>query len=195
MQSLRSRLIVASLLWTGGLLMCMHMFSLLLVHIVPMPRGFHSVLTLLGAFMSMVAGFLLASRSLTPFRRLKERLTAVRLGQDKRVDGAYPSEVQPLIDEMNALLENREKAVQRAFATAGDLAHGLKTPLALLAQEADCAAKAGSVEFADSISQQVDRMSRQINYHLARARAAASGTAGPPLRASWRRAPMLWRGH
>src|SRR5688572_2851799 len=178
MQSLRSRLIIASLLWTGGLLMCMHMFSLLLVHVVPIPRGFHSAMALLGALLAMAAGFLVASRSLMPLRRLREKLTAVQVGQDKRIEGAYPSEVQPLIDDLNALLENREKAVQRAFATAGDLAHGLKTPLAVLAQEADSAARAGSVEFAGSISQQVERMSRQINYHLARARAAASGTAG-----------------
>ena len=178
MRSLRSRLILASLLWTGGLLMCMHMFSLLLKHSVPTPRGIHSVFALVGAVMAMAGGFMVASRSLTPFRRLREKLTAVRLGQDKRVEGAYPTEVQPLVDELNALLENREKAVQRAFATAGDLAHGLKTPLALLAQEADCAAKSGSLEFAGNISQHVERMSRQVNYHLARARAAASGTAG-----------------
>jgi len=97
MQSLRSRLIIASLLWTGGLLMCMHMFSLLLVHIVPIPRGFHSVMALLGALLAMAAGFLMANRSLTPLRRLREKLTAVQVGQDKRIEGAYPSEVQPLI--------------------------------------------------------------------------------------------------
>jgi signal transduction histidine kinase len=178
MRSLRSRLILASLLWTSGLLFCMHMFSLLLIHVVPAPRGVHSIAAILVALVLMAAGFLAASRSFIPFRRLRERLTAVRMGYDHRVHGEYPSEVQPLIDELNALLENREKAVKRAFATAGDLAHGLKTPLALLAQEADRAAAAGSREFADSITQQVERMSRQINYHLARARAAASGTAG-----------------
>jgi signal transduction histidine kinase len=178
MRSLRSRLILASLLWTGGLLMCMHITSLLLVHFVPAPRGGHSIGAFVVAAIFMAAGLLAASRSLTPFHRLRERLTAVRMGEDQRVDGAYPSEVQPLIDELNALLENREKAVKRAFATAGDLAHGLKTPLALLAQEADRAAAAGSREFAGSITQQVERMSRQINYHLARARAAASGSAG-----------------
>ncbi len=76
------------------------------------------------------------------------------------------------------LLEDREKAVKRAVTTAGDLAHGLKTPLALLAQQADRAAESGNPELAESIVQQVERMSRQVNYHLARARAAASGTAG-----------------
>ncbi len=126
----------------------------------------------------MAAGLVGVRQGLTPFRRLRKRLTAVRAGEDRRVEGAYPSEVQPLIDELNALLEDREKTVKRAQATAGDLAHGLKTPLALLAQAADRAAAEGKPELAESITQQVDRMSRQINYHLARARAAASGAAG-----------------
>ena len=88
----------------------------------------------------MAAGLFGLRQGLTPFRRLRERLMAVRTGDDRRVEGVYPSEVQPLIDELNALLEERQKAVKRAIATAGDLAHGLKTPLALLAQEADRAA-------------------------------------------------------
>lgn len=178
MRSLRSRLILASLLWTAGLLMLMHMLSLMFVHAIPALRGFHSLAAVAVALALMAAGLLAASRILMQFRRLRERLIAVRLGQDQRMQGSYPAEVQPLIDDLNALLENRERAVKRAFATAGDLAHGLKTPLALLSQEADRAAASGSPELADSIAHQVDRMSRQINYHLARARAAASGAAG-----------------
>ena len=80
----------------------------------------------------MAAGVLGARLGLTPFGRLRERLMAVRRGEYRRVEGVYPNEVQPLIDDLNALLEDREKAVKRALATAGDLAHGLKTPLALL---------------------------------------------------------------
>jgi signal transduction histidine kinase len=169
MRSLRSALILASLLWTCGLLMLMHMLSLFFVHFFPMPRGIHSIAFIGVAGGLMAAGFLAARRSLTPFRRLRETLATVRAGQHRRVDGKYPSEVQPLIDDLNALLEDREKAVKRAFATAGDLAHGLKTPLALMAQEA------GDTP---GIAQHVEQMSRQINYHLARARAAASGAAG-----------------
>jgi signal transduction histidine kinase len=115
----------------------------------------------------MAAGVWWARHGLTPFRLLRERLMAIRAGQERRIEGWYPAEVQPLIDNLNALLEDRERAVKRALATAGDLAHCLKTPLALLAQEAD-----------ENIAQQVDRMSRQVNYHLARARAAASGASG-----------------
>jgi signal transduction histidine kinase len=79
---------------------------------------------------------------------------------------------------LNALLKERENAVQRALATAGDLAHGLKTPLAVLRHDAGRAQLAGHVELAEAIDRQVERMSRQVEYHLTRARAAASGAKG-----------------
>jgi signal transduction histidine kinase len=178
LRSLRSRLILASLLWTAGLLALMHMLSLLVMHVLPGIRTSHSTGPVLTGIVLLGAGVIGVRQGLTPFWRLRTRLTAVRTGEDRRVEGAYPSEVQPLIDDLNALLEDREKAVKRALATAGDLAHGLKTPLALLGQVADRAVAEGKPELAESISQQVERMSRQINYHLARARAAASGAAG-----------------
>ena len=176
LRSLHSRLIIASLLWTAGLLAMMHFLFLAVIHV--MPRTTHPMsLTLVGVAL-MAAGVLGLRQGLKPFRKLRERLLAVRAGDARRVEGVYPSEVQPLIDDLNALLEDREKAVKRAIATAGDLAHGLKTPLALLAQDADRAAAAGHSELAENIGQLVDRMSRQVTYHLARARAAASGVSG-----------------
>ena len=177
-RSLRSQLILASLLWTAGLLMLMHMASLLLIHAFPRLLRVHSAGAVLVGLLFMAAGVLAVRRGLTPFRLLRDKLVAIRMGQERRVDGPYPSEVQPLIDDLNDLLEDREKAVKRAIATAGDLAHGLKTPLALLAQEADRVEAAGNLESAGGIAQQVERMSRQMNYHLARARAAASGAGG-----------------
>jgi signal transduction histidine kinase len=178
LRSLRATLILASLLWTAGLLALMHMFSLMVMHVFPAVLKSQKIGVILAGLVLMAAGLLGLRQGLTPFQRLRERLMAVRMGEDRRVEGAYPSEVQPLIDDLNALLEDREKAVKRAIATAGDLAHGLKTPLALLAQEADRAGAAGNPALAESIVQQVERMSRQVNYHLARARAAASGAAG-----------------
>ena len=168
LRSLRSRLILASLLWTTGLLMLMHMASLVMMHVFPSVRKVNALGPIVAGVVFMVAGIVGALRGLSPFRLLREKLSAIRMGQDRRVEGEYPSEIQPLVDELNALLEDREKAVKRAFATAGDLAHSLKTPLALLAQETDRTA----------IAQQVERMSRQVDYHLARARAAASGASG-----------------
>jgi signal transduction histidine kinase len=126
----------------------------------------------------MLIGLMQVRSGLSSVNQLRARLGAVRDGREARVDGSYPSEVQPLVDDLNTLLEHREKAVARAVAKAGDLAHGLKTPLAILAQEADRARAAGHTDLASSIGQQVERMRRQTDYHLAQARAAASGAAG-----------------
>jgi signal transduction histidine kinase len=166
------------LLWTAGLLALMHMFSLFVIHVIPGMRTTQAMWPVLAGLGLMAAGLFGLRQGLTPFRRLRERLTAVRMGDDRRVEGVYPSEVQPLIDELNALLEERQKAVKRAMATAGDLAHGLKTPLALLAQEAERACSQGNRELAENIGQQVERMSRQVNYHLARARAVSGVASG-----------------
>jgi len=75
------------------------------------------------------------------------------------------------------LLEHRERIVRRALAKAGDLAHGLKTPLAVLAQEAEQLEAAGQHEIASTINLQVDRMRRQVDYHLTQARATTPGNA------------------
>jgi signal transduction histidine kinase len=108
-------------------------------------------------------------------KRLRGQLSEVRDGRAERLGSGYPSEVQPLADDLDALLAHREEVVRRALTKAGDLAHGLKTPLAILSQEAERAARAGQGELATSVGNQVERMRRQIDYHLAHARAAASG--------------------
>jgi signal transduction histidine kinase len=81
----------------------------------------------------------------------------------------------PLIDDLNNLHDDRDQRVSRALSKAGDLAHGLKTPLAVLNQHAERAIHEGHVELALAITQQVERMRRQVDYHLAQARASASG--------------------
>jgi signal transduction histidine kinase len=155
-----------------------------LIHRYPHLVGFvHNSALIVFATVCLVGGLSLIRHGLSPFTELRERLAAVRDGRDRRVDGRYPSEVQPLVDDLNALLEHREQTVQRAIAKAGDLAHALKTPLAVLAHEAEAADAAGHGELAAIMSLQVERMRRQMDYHLAHARAAASG-ATPGARCS-----------
>ena len=178
LRSLRSRVILASVLWTCGLLMLMHMASLVLMHLSPAVMRIPAAVVVPVAVVLLVAGLAAARASLSAFRPLRERLAAVERGEAARVEGEYPTEVQPLIDDLNALLAAREKAVARALTTAADLAHGLKTPLALLTGEAERVALAGDSALAASIGQQVERMSRQVDYHLARARATAFGASG-----------------
>lgn len=171
--SLRTRILVGSLMWTLGLLGASHLlFVMLALHQsrrVELVVG--DVWVWLFAALLMATGALFLHTGVKPLQQLKARMAAVRDGRALRVDGHYPAEVQPLVDDLNALLAHREQLVARALAKAGDLAHGLKQPLAVIAQEADRAAP----ELAAAIHQQVDRMQRQIDYHLARARAAASG--------------------
>jgi signal transduction histidine kinase len=182
LRSLRWRILLGAFLWTVGLLPVGHILFLVLTghgH-EPFVGVFHiglSSILLTLALVCLAAGFSQVRGGLQPFGQLRSRLSAVRDGHERRIEGTYPAEVQPLVNDLNSLLEHREKAVQRALAKAGDLAHGLKTPLSVLAQEADQAEAEGHREAAATIHQQVDRMRRQIDYHLARARAAhSSGT-------------------
>jgi signal transduction histidine kinase len=178
-RSLRSRLVVASLLGTAGLLLLMHLLSLTLIHTLPSIRGHDAaVVGTISGLILMVLGLLVVRASLQPLRELGGREQAIGRGETTRVDGAYPSEVQPLVDNVNAMLDERTRAVTRAHAVAGDLAHGLKTPLALLLREAELLRAAGQPEAADAIDAQVRRMTNQIDRHLARARVAAARPAG-----------------
>jgi signal transduction histidine kinase len=181
LRSLKTRFILASFLWTAGLLAIAHMVSLAILrrgHVLVLPS--HMIVLAL-AIPCVIAGFVGVRRGLSPFDELRQRLSSVREGREKRLTGTYPTEVQPLVNDLNELLQNRDQLVQRAVATAGDLAHGLKTPLAVIAQEAERAEAAGHHELASTIGQQVERMQRQVDYHLAHARAAA-GRARPGAR-------------
>ncbi|MEO6221874.1 MAG: sensor histidine kinase [Vicinamibacterales bacterium] len=181
--SLRARVWLGAVLWTLGLLA---LAGMLLVQVMvrhpESPRVVHHVLLQVRpitalALILLVVGLLQISRGVSPVTQLRHRLSAIHRGHARRMDGDFPSEVQPLVDDLNALLVERDRVVERAQAKAGDLAHTLKTPLAILLQEADVADRAGQSAIAAAIRQQVDRMQRQMDYHLAHARAAASGAA------------------
>ena len=175
-RSLGSRLVVGSALWTVGLLVLAILVATIVVNHAPHAAGrVHWTIIGFTAAILMVAGLAQLRRSLSPFEELRRRLQAVRRGDASRVDGAYPLEVQPVIDDLNNLLEHQAAAVARAQARAGDLAHGLKTPLAVLSHEAARARAAGHDELGDTIADQVARMQRQVTFQLAQARASASG--------------------
>jgi signal transduction histidine kinase len=178
-RSLRARFVIGSVLWTVGLLVLAQGAFMLAMQYFP-PHLIvvrHWTLLLTFALVFMVGGLLQVGRGLSPINQLRRRLVELRDGGPQRLDGRYPSEVQPLVDDLNALLEEREQAVERARAKAADLAHGLKTPLAVLAAEAGRARDARPSELAAVVEQEVARMQRQVDYHLAQARAAASGPA------------------
>jgi signal transduction histidine kinase len=182
--SLRGRLLFGAVLWTMGLIIMMSALLITAIEFhpsVPIASTTHDIfrrpLVLMFGVFCMVAGFLQVRNAVSPIRNLRARLGDLHKGRDRRVEGNYPTEVQPLVNDLNTLLDQREHAVRRAVAKAGDLAHGLKTPLAILAHEAERAGAAGQPELAAAVWQQVDRMRRQVDYHLAHARAAAAGAA------------------
>ena len=186
--SLRSSVLFGAILWTTGLFALAGIaLNFAIIRHPEAPIVFHAMFrhgpgVLLFAVICMLVGLLQVRQGLSPINRLRDRLAGVRDGRERRLDGQYPAEVQPLVDDLNTLIEDRERRVNRAMAKAGDLAHGLKTPLAILANEA----RLIGVEAPDAaaiIEQQIDRMRRQIDYHLAHARASASGAA-PAARAS-----------
>ncbi len=178
MKSFRTRLLIGSIIFAGGMLAVFHLASMTLFRRFPnsfVMRIDH--VSIVGmALIFIVIGVTMMRRGLSPFDELRARLTNVRNGSEKRLEGRYPSEVQPLVNDLNALLDHRDEVVRRALGKAGDLAHGLKTPLAVLVLEAQRAENDGQHELAAEMRMQLDRMRRQIDYHLAHARAAASGS-------------------
>jgi signal transduction histidine kinase len=177
-RSLRARLITGVTVWTAVVLALVGCVAFALVAHFPRSAWLiHNTMMTLSGVIIATAGVLVIRRGLSPFHTLRERLSDVREGRSARLSGDYPTEVVPLVDDLNALLEEREQRVARAVAKAGDLAHGLKTPLAVLAKDIDHAQAAGQGDLAASMRLQVDRMRRQIDWHLAHARATAAGRA------------------
>jgi signal transduction histidine kinase len=173
---------LGAILWSAGLFLAsgflLTHFMLVMPEAPAIFHGFfyrHMFLVLIATIACLVIGLAQVRRGLASFDELRSRLAGVRDGRDRRLDGAYPIEVQPLVTDLNDLLSDREQRVARALTKAGDLAHGLKTPLAILNQHAERAKRAGQTELSDAITQQVERMRRQVDYHLAQARASASG--------------------
>ncbi|MBE9557877.1 MAG: ATP-binding protein, partial [Proteobacteria bacterium] len=126
---------------------------------------------------------------LQPLRRIRAALNDVREGRVEHLEGEWPTEVQPLVNELDALLEHNADVLDRARTHVGNLAHALKTPLAVLTNEVS--RKGGPRT--EAIDRQVGAMRRWIDHYLARARAAATGTvlgartAVPPVLEDLRR--------
>ena len=183
LRTLQARFIAGAIFWTSGLLAAAVAIAIAVVARYP-----HSALIVHDGLLALVgaalvsAGLSVIRRGLSPVAMLRKRLSDVRDGRSGRLEGEYPDEVTPLVDDLNSLLDDRDRRVAHAAARAGDLAHGLKTPLAILAQEVAHAEAAGQHDLAASIQQQVARMQRQIDSHLAQARAAAGVSAAARTR-------------
>jgi signal transduction histidine kinase len=106
---------------------------------------------------------------LWPLRRVRNALARVREGSAQRLDGAFPSEIEPLANETNALIANNRRIVERSRTQVGNLAHSLKTPLAVLVNEA----RLLGGDRGQLIADQASAMQKQLDHYLQRARIAA----------------------
>lgn len=127
----------------------------------------------------LVAAWFYTGIGLAPLDRIRRSLYAVRNGATRRLEGDFPSEVMPLVEEANALLAAQDESLAQARARAADLAHGLKTPLAVLQSDAERLRARGQGDLADEMSQIASQMGRHVQRELARSR--LRGEAATPI--------------
>ncbi len=116
---------------------------------------------------------------LVPLRRLREALARVRDGRTDKLEGEFPGEIRPLVSEANQLIAHVGEVIERARTHVGNLAHALKTPLSVLAVEAERAERRPDADkaLAQVVTRETAQMRERIDHHLARARVAASAAA------------------
>jgi signal transduction histidine kinase len=177
--SLRAHLVIGAAFWMVGFFgLSIVLWHIVLGHREPPSTFFaifrHAHLFALICLGCVAIGALQVRRGWRSISRIRADLAGVHETPGRRLDGTYPVEIAPLVADLNRLLDQRDAMVARASATAGDLAHGLNTPLAVLTQDAERAAREGQRDLAASIAAQIDRMRRQVDHHLARSRVDAS---------------------
>ncbi len=106
---------------------------------------------------------------LRPLDQARRSLEKIRAGESERLDGEFPREIQPLASEVNALIESNRRIIERARMQVGNLAHSLKTPLAVLINEA----RVLEAPHGELVRNQADAMQMQVQSYLNRARIAA----------------------
>jgi signal transduction histidine kinase len=107
---------------------------------------------------------------LAPLDQVSKSLANIREGRADKLEGPFPHEIQPLADELNALVAHNAEVVSRARTHVANLAHFLKTPLSVLANEV----QGVPGPLAETVARQVTTMRRQVDHYLSRARTVAS---------------------
>ena len=129
-------------------------------------------LGLLGSVLA-IATWIQVSLGLQPLDTLRRGIADIRAGRSRHLPSAAPVEVQPLVEEVNSLVDAQEQEIERSRRRAADLAHGLKTPLAALAADAARLREHGEDSVARDIETVGDAMSRHVDRELARVRVRA----------------------
>lgn len=141
------------------------------------------MLVVLGGLLS--AGFAIAlGVGLAPFARLRSDLARLRSGRENRLSGCYPGEVAGIVENLNRLLDDRDRIAAQAKKRAADLAHGLKTPITAISVVAHELRQRGDLDIAGELADYTAAMERHVERELALARSMhSSGDRDPvPLR-------------
>jgi two-component system sensor histidine kinase PhoQ len=136
------------------------------------------------AILLLVLQVLLLRWGLSPLRRLARDLKLIESGASEQLEGAYPRELRPVTENLNLLIKTERKQQARYRETLGDLAHSLKTPLAVIAGVmhglGDSRASAQSTVSAEqrrTVEEQLERMNQIVGYQLQRAVKSTGSTA------------------
>jgi signal transduction histidine kinase len=121
----------------------------------------------------IAAAWVQVSVGLLPLQKLRTGLEAVRLGRVRRLNPHVPSELHPLVGEINRLLDAQETELERARARAADLAHGLRTPLTALSVMAQELRGGGQLELANDMEHHLRGLEQHVERELTRSRIAA----------------------
>lgn len=138
---------------------------------------------LLALFLAILGAALLAAAwvqvhlGLKPLRSLQAAVQAVRGGSAPRLNGRFPTEVEPLVQDFNRVLDQHQQVVERARHLAGNLAHAIKTPLAVMGNLANDSTMERPA-LARQLREQVAQVREQVDWHLSRARRSSSGLPG-----------------
>ncbi|AOL94481.1 Sensor histidine kinase [Porphyrobacter sp. LM 6] len=122
----------------------------------------------------LIMALLQVRYGLSPLRRVRAAIQNLRTTGAGRITEPLPLEVQPLVEELNGLLEHSERQAEEARRHAGNLAHALKTPLTVLTN----AATAQAPDLGEAVMRETRTMQRHVDHHLARARAVGRRAVG-----------------
>lgn len=131
------------------------------------------------ALLLLLAQGLILRWGLSPLRRAADSLAAIEAGKATQLEGAYPKELQRLTTNLNALLRHEREHLERYRHTLDDLAHSLKTPLAIL--QGDVEGDKSPQQLKASVQEQLDRMSQIVEYQLRRAATSGRTTLTTPI--------------
>jgi len=117
--------------------------------------------------------------SLAPLKQAENEIAEIESGQRKRLSGDYPKELKQLTERLNALVENSDKHLQRYRDSLGNLAHSLKTPLAVLRNAVTGNSPPETLR--TTADEQLARMVEIIDHQLQRAAMAGRSVLSEPL--------------